>query len=144
MKISIIYAALLTVVSVDAAAITIQDECYAPGGLCNTLKRAAEALGDTPLHKDHKCMGAGAICWKAKRDVCGASCLNAKRSALALAEAFAEAAPFAMKADHKCMATGAICWKAKRSVSEAADDLAEAEAAAASTPEDSKLSIRDS
>ena len=141
MKISIIFTALLTAISIEAAAITVQDECYAPGGLCNTLKRAAEALAEADSeHKDHKCMGIGARCWKLKRDVCGLSCLNAKRSALALAEAFAEAAPFSEHENTKCMAEGSLCFKAKRSVSAAAEDLDEAEAVSASTPEEGKLS----
>ena len=135
MKISIICLALATVLSVAGAAVINQDECFAEGGPCHTLKRAASALAEANIfdgqHHNtahHQCEDAGAICYKSKRDVCGPSCLKAKRDALALAEAFAEAAPFAEPIHRQCFGSGGICYKAKRDAVEAAADFADAEA----------------
>ncbi|KAL6716325.1 hypothetical protein ACLMJK_005891 [Lecanora helva] len=134
MKISIAYAALLAIILARAATIANNEECFATDGPCDLLKRAAVAVAEAdPGHR--QCIGVGGVCWKVKRDICGASCLKAKRDALALAEAVAEAAPYA-GGHHQCVGVGGVCWKAKRSVSAAAEALEEAESLAQPSPED--------
>jgi len=135
MKLSIICTALLTAISVEAAAIAGQDDCFATGAPCHTLKRAAEAAANAmaeadPGFKDpshHQCYGIGGMCFKAKRE------------ALAQAEAVAEAAAFASPRDdrhHQCYGIGGICFKAKRNALAAAEALAEIEVDADATVQD--------
>ena len=155
MKISIIYIALLTGLSVDRAAIAYptttalasnasQNECFAAGGPCKTLKRAAEAaanaMAEASPHNTghHQCRVDGAQCFKAKRDECGPLCIKAKRDALALAEAVAEAEAHNSGDHHQCIGDGAQCFKVKRNALAAAEDLVEAEANAGSSVEDGK------
>jgi len=105
---TIIYATLLAVASVDAAATAaplpaqdveaVNQFCHSPGQPCNKLKRAAEAIAEAmadpaanpvamadPVH--HFCYRPGEPCSKAKRD--------ALAMAEAVAEAYAAAAPTA-------------------------------------------------
>ena len=146
MKISIIYVALLTVISVEAAAVASQDECYAAGGPCNTLKRAAEAAAEamaeaSPDPKElgpHQCVGRGDICFKTKRDFCGTMCIKAKRDALALAEAVAEAAPYANPNHHQCSSRSGICYMAKRNAMVVAEALADIQIEADTSDANSK------
>lgn len=91
---SIVYAALLAVASVEAAATTpssegpaitpsSEDVCNLPGHPCDKMKRAAaavaEAVAEPEAYRTHFCYRRGEACAKAKRD------------ALALAEAVADA-----------------------------------------------------
>ena len=135
MKISILYCAFSTVVSIKAAAITnaiseaptftsvSQSECFASGRPCTVLRRAAEAAAEAMAEADqgtiHRCFLNADHCMKAKRD------------ALAFAEAAAEAAALAEpEADqgkiHHCFINGGHCVKAKRDVLAAAEASAEA------------------
>ena len=133
MKITIIYAAFVAALSVEAFAVAGQDECFADGGPCSALKRAVEAvarysLHDRQSHHHHQCWTDGAMCFKEKREVCGSSCLKAKRDALALTKAVAEAAPFTNLDRQQCNSKEGHCSKAKRNAAEAAEALAAAEA----------------
>ena len=84
---SIVYAALLAVATVEAAATTPSSEevCNLPGQPCDKMKRAAEAVAEAVAepearrYRTHFCYRRGEACAKAKRD------------ALALAEAVADA-----------------------------------------------------
>ena len=87
---SIVFAALLAVVSAEAAAApqSAEEVCNLPGQPCNKMKRAAEAVAEAMAEPEadpearynkHFCYRRGETCAKAKRD------------ALALAEAVAEA-----------------------------------------------------
>lgn len=82
---SIVYAALLAVASVEAAATTPSSEevCNLPGQPCDKMKRAAaavaEAVAEPEAYRTHFCYRPGEACAKAKRD------------ALAIAEAVADA-----------------------------------------------------
>ena len=156
MKISLLCAGLLTILSIEAAAIAYpesssltsdasQDPCFATGAPCNVLKRAAEAAANAmaepiPGFRDpghHQCHGAGSICFKAKRDMCGPTCLQTKRDALALAEVVADAAALS-ESGHQCEGFGSECFKSKRNALAAAEDLAEAEAIAGSGNDNGK------
>ena len=114
---TILLTTLLAVASVEATADadpapdlhSWHGMCYRAGEVCPKLKRAAEAAAEV-------------IAGPQSCDVsCGATCLKAKRDALALAEATAEAFAAADPEAHPCHAPGAPCSKAKREALDACE-----------------------
>ena len=94
--------------------------CNQPGEPCTKLRRAAEAAGDA-LTAANELAGGPESCYLAEGD-----CAKAKRGALALAEAVAQAAEEADPSNQSCYLSGNTCSVSRRAALETAEQYAKA------------------